>query len=526
MRMSTIRAVLFALLVALVVPLTAAADDQPATPVAVTEVPTSTPIATETASTPVAGEPVATEEPVTAANSPVTLTFNGVADSIFVKVGTTVTVDASPSGMWFFVYHGSGCQGDRFDFMKESWPLTLNETGVVSVMAFDPEVDYMHPTGPCQDITWAAPTLLLNGAPRDAFLTLNSQLRATTVPISMKINIYGGSGCQAERLIAVATTGYQVQQPEAGTASLQAFDPADPSNVSPCLEATWDSFTPPAQPVELLLNGKKESITVFNNHVVTMETSPGNLLLKIYDGPDCVGRPVVRRAQFNQIMATDTTQSAQAFDPDHPANPSACLNIVWRTPVITVTVNSWYPDHQAYYPGFPFEVSYTSEDSAVTVLGRLYLGPYCGKFPEQTTVVELPAATQPMHIQDILRDSPSIWIGHWSLEGYDPQSGTVSRCVDIHQAQRIGEQPATPEVPVTAGPTDPTSTTSAAAVTALPNTGDGPADTRSTAETLLAVSLVLGAMLGVLSLTRIQRGRFRIAPDKTTRGPDETAPGA
>ncbi len=503
MRAFTLRAMFFVLVGFLLIPLSVAGADEPATPVATIEEPSSTPSPTEAASTPVASTPVATEKTGAAAEPhPITLTFNGIPDSIFVKVGTTVTVDASPRGMWFFAYHGSGCQGERFDFMKESWPLALNETGVVSVLAFDPEVDYMHPTGPCQDITWSAPTLLLNSAPRDAFLTLNSQLRATTVPISMKINIYGGSGCQAERLVTVATTGYQVQQPEPGTASLQAFDPADPSNVSPCLEATWDSFTPPAQPVELVLNGKKESITVFNNHDVVMETSPGNLLVKVYDGPDCAGRPVIHRTQFNQIMTTDTTQSAQAFDPDHPAYPSGCLNIVWRTPVITITAHSWYPNHQAYYPDFPFEVSYTSEDSEVTVLGRLYLGPYCGSFPEQTTVIELPAATQPMYIQNILRDNPSAWSEHWSIEGYDPQSGTVSRCVDIRQAQRIGEQPATPEAPATAGPTP---TTSAATVSTLPNTGDGPADTRSTAETLLMASLVLGAVVGSLLLVSIRQ---------------------
>ncbi|MGH2548185.1 MAG: SPOR domain-containing protein [Thermomicrobiales bacterium] len=160
-RASTIRTVLFALLVSLFIPLTAAADDQPATPVSATEVPSSTPTATEPASTPVANEPVVTDELIAATSDPVTLTFNGVASSIFVKVGTTVTVAASPGDVWFFLYHGSGCQGDRFDFFKKSFPFTVNETYTGSVMAFDPNVDYMHPSGPCLDITWAAPKLLL-----------------------------------------------------------------------------------------------------------------------------------------------------------------------------------------------------------------------------------------------------------------------------------------------------------------------------------------------------------------------------
>ncbi|MGH2548186.1 MAG: hypothetical protein ACRDHN_02290 [Thermomicrobiales bacterium] len=317
----------------------------------------------------------------------------------------------------------------------------------------------------------------------------------------------------------MASSGYHVKQLEAGTASLQAFDPADPTNVSPCLNAAWDSFTPPDQPVELLLNGKRDPITVFNNHLITMETSPANLSLKIYDGPGCAGSQIVRQAPFKQIQTNATTQSVQAFDLNHPAYPSACQTIAWKIPAITVKLNSWWGDHRTYYPGVEYQVSYASEDADVTILGRLYLNSFCGTNPWQTTVIDLPAATQPMSIYDLLRDNPYQQVG-WSLEAYDPQSGNVSQCYNISQGKMFGSQPATPEAPVTVEPSDPTPTTSAAGVTTLPNTGDGPTDTQSATEMLLVVSLLLGAMVGMLSLTRIQRKRSIFALDAASQKAD------
>lgn len=505
MRAFTIRTILLVMLCFTLMPRAVAGADEPATPVAATEVPSDTPVATGEASTPVATGPVATEETVAAASDPIILTLNGVSRSLFVKVGTPVTVDASPGGMWFFLYYGSGCQGDRYDFFKKA-PFTMNETVTASVMAFDPNVDYMHPSGPCLDITWAAPTLFLNGEPRGAFLTLDSELTATASPANMKINVFGGSGCEPQRLITTANSGYHVTQPEAGTASLQAFDPADPTNVSPCLDATWDSFTPPAQPVELLLNGKSESITVFNNHLVTMSTSPSNLLLRVYDGPNCTGRPVVHQSPFNQVQPTATSQSAQAFDPNHPANPSACLNIVWKTPVITVNVNSWYGDHRSYYPGVYYYVKYSSEDPGITILARFYRSLFCGSFPQSAPAIELSAAPQETDIQQLFKDNPSQF-GGWSIQAYDPLTGNVSACIDITQGKIFEEEPVTPEVPMTAEPSNPAPTPSTGAVTTLPNTGDGPADSQSATAQLLGVFLLFGSTIGILSCMSIRRRR-------------------
>ncbi|MGB3330202.1 MAG: hypothetical protein WBA46_14675, partial [Thermomicrobiales bacterium] len=274
--------------------------------------------------------------------------------------GTDITVTTDPTSASFNLWTNGDCSGDvSSTFGGAGTTFSSNDPLVNSVQAFDPANPAA--VSACLTLTWTAPTptptpttapipvgLFLDGQASSITIAVGVGITVTSDPQTSAIQYWENADCSgtASGLIG---SGFVIQGLAPQVLSFRASDPADATNTSACLAATWAEPTPtpvvtptltptpvivPGAPI-LYLNGWPNSIVVPLRTLVTVTSDPPLATLHYWANADCSGDPAGILGSGSAIEGD--APDVLSFQAEDQGMVGACLSATWGDVQITAT---------------------------------------------------------------------------------------------------------------------------------------------------------------------------------------------